>query len=192
MARLWLCVRVHSPARVRLVGALSTPLDQLWDIQTHLRPPGETSQPGTKRTSWAVEICPAQFPLPWGAVPGKINVIPCLWTIPHIFSSPELSVCVIQDSVILSPLLKGPETMAPMGTQQLHYRKSKNFRERVALWCTIPTWNISIHVPISINTPISPYGWVYIYMYQSQNTSKFLLAPSADGVTMTDEVLWSL
>lgn len=57
------------------------------------------------------------------------------------------------------------------------------------IYLTYPEY---IHVLISINTPISPYGWVYIYMYQSQNTTKFLLASFAEGVMITDKVLWSL
>lgn len=62
----------------------------------------------------------------------------------------------------------------------------------MALQYILPTRNISVQVLLSANTPISPYGWVYIYMYQSQNASKFLLAPFAAGVTMTDTVLLSL
>lgn len=74
-------------------GCSEASLVQLWGSPTHLRPPGETSQSGTKRPRKCA-------PFPWGVPPGVINVMPCLWNIPQIFSSPELCVCDVRPGYI--------------------------------------------------------------------------------------------
>lgn len=170
----WLWMRVH-PLHLCGWWLLYTPLVQFWGSPPLLRPPGGMSQSGPGPRGPGNVPSTAPIPMVYGPWGDPCHALPVNHS-PNFLFPRALCGWDVRPGYI-KPIAERTRDNGSHGHIATMLQKEWKIQgtSGTVIHLTYPEYPCTdtrcIHVLISINTPFSPYGWVYIYMHRPQNTS---------------------